>query len=132
MALDVTFEITTGAATQYRLKCETASISYDRPVIIIPLPGNVSPKLLDLGGMNIRWTLEGQVDESAVSSDGGITIPTKAQLETAVTNWWNETVKVTISGDAYNCKVMSFKCSLMSGRESWWSYNLLLAAEKKI
>lgn len=131
MSLDVTFEITTGAATQYRLKCETASLSYDRPVIIIPLPGAVSPKLLDLGGMNIRWTLEGQIDDAEVPTDGGLTIPTKTQLEDAVTGWWNETVKVTISGDAYNCKVMSFKCSLMGGRQDWWNYSLMLAAEKK-
>ncbi|MDP3917297.1 MAG: hypothetical protein Q8Q42_03350 [Nanoarchaeota archaeon] len=131
MALDVTFEITTGATTQYRLKCDTVAISYDRPVIRSPLAGNITPLILDIGGLNITITLEGRLDDTTPGNDGGIVIPGKVTLENAITNWWNETVQFTVLGDVYPVKVLTFRCTVVGAQETWWNYNMVLAAGKR-
>lgn len=121
MALGVTL---VSGATTYRLEAESVSIAYERSPIQIPLPGS-NPLLLDLGQFRPSINIDGKIPVTA-GSDGGVTIPSKNNLEDAVENWWNAPITVTILGDAYVSKIASCTFSMPASREAVWDYRLRL------
>lgn len=129
MALDVTLASSSGPTT-YRLKCSSTTFRVGKPVMAAPLAGGVNPIILDLGSFSIQWTLEGTLDETA-GNDGGIIIPSKVNLEDFVTNLWNSTITLTVSGDAYVGKITDFSAALVSGREDLWDFRMALSTVKR-
>lgn len=121
MALGVTI-VGGGGPTTYRLEAESVSIVFDRSPIQAPLPG-ADPLLLDLGMFRPSINIEGKVPVTA-GSDGGVTIPSKNNLEDAVESWYNTTITVTILGDSYTAKIASCAFSMPASREEVWDYRL--------
>lgn len=124
MSLDVQIVGGAGPLT-YRLKADSVTIVVDRDPRQAGLPG-ADPLLIDLGQFKPVIVVEGKVDETA-SSEGGVTIPSKVNLEDAVRTWYNlngGVITLTVSGDAYIGKFRSLRMTLPAGRESVWDFTL--------
>lgn len=129
MALDVQIVGGVGPLT-YRLKADSVSIVIDRDPRQAGLPG-VNPLLIDLGSFRPIIVVEGKLDEVA-GSEGGVTIPSKRDLEDAARTWYNTTITLTVSADAYVGKFRSLRMSLPAGRESVWDFTLQFVSQGRV
>lgn len=130
MALDVTIN---GVGTTYALQANNARITYTKSPIVIPIPGGL-PQIKDLGQFTCRIIIEGTLGETA-GTDGGNIIPSKENLEDIAMpagGWYDAVITTTISGDVYLCEVASLNFELVSAREEYWSYILILETSGRV
>ena len=126
MPLDV--QIVSGATT-YRLPADRISIFIGRNPLQSPISGQ-SPILADLGQFVPRITIHGTLGDAA-ATDGGVTVPSKVQLEDFVIDTYSATITFTVLGDNYVCKASSVTFDLQSARENFWDYSLVLVTQRR-
>ena len=125
MALTVELKKTTGGAVTYRLQATSFVVMVGRSPLQAPLPGG-DPLLLDLGQYKTQITVSGIIGDAS-STDGGVTIPSKNQLETAAYEWYDETNQIVDGSDVYVGKIASLRFEKAPDRaENQWDFSLQL------
>ena len=124
MALSIT--LSSDVPLTYRLPTERVLIAVDRTPIQSPLPG-IDPLIYDLGSFRISITCQGVVHSSS-GSDGGVTIPSKRELEDFCTDLFASTITISINvngnTDSYIGKIRSCTFTINSAREDFWDFAL--------
>jgi len=130
MALSVTITGGTSPVT-YKLPIEELTIAYDRSPFQIPLP-DASPELFDLGQFKPSIKMTG-ILASLADDEGGVTIPSKRNLEDAAVQWHDSTITlaITLEGltDSYICKIFQFTVNLVGGRNDVWQFTMQLVTQ---
>jgi len=116
--------------TTYHLQAESATIAYDRGPSAIPVPGGRDPIFMDFGSFSGTISVSGIIDETS-SSDGGVTIPSKENLEDKIIDWWNDTLEITVNGDRYAVRIKSARFEVSAATEHFWSYSMNFLAGKR-
>lgn len=126
MALDV--QIVSGATT-YRLQAASATLVLERRPTQIGLPG-VNPLFVDLGQFFPSWVIEGTVTETSLT-DGGVTVPSKIQLEDFLLDTYASDITLTVSGDSYVGKIRLCRLTVDAAREDRWQYTINMLTRRR-
>lgn len=138
MALDVS--IASGATT-YKLKATQLRVLYDKSPIQFGIPGGVNPIVFDLGQFIGSVSVEGIVDMTA-TSDGGVTVPSKNDLEDFVIDTWNADTTLTYTEDENGdgtaetqtygtARIKSLMCFKLAGQEDRWEFTLTILITRR-
>lgn len=127
MALDV--RLTFGATT-YRLLADKANIAIKRYPVLASPGGALNPITVELGQFNYFINVRGKVEEAATTEDG-VTIPSKVQLEDVIIDQWNATISIQLSGDSYTGKIQDANFELIGGVEDRWEYSITFTTNKR-
>lgn len=127
-------QITDGTDT-YVLFGTTIAISYDRnPIYASPGAGQ-DPLIEDLGFFRATVTLLGTIESNpSPTTDGGIDVASKADLEQFNTdNWENEitlSIMDTASTYSYVGAIKQVKFTQDGGKQDRWEFTLQLLSKK--
>jgi len=142
MALDIFLQRITkgnnsGASTvheQFKIQCQTLSVSYDRSPISAPLPGG-EVLLFDLGQTRVNVTIDGITADTGTNvSEGGIMIADKDDLERVAIHqdWWgtaSQVIRFKASDDEYEVQIASLKISMMAPVTDRWTFNMSMTGK---
>ncbi len=133
MALGITLTV---GGTTYRLQATKIMIRLSRNPIQAALPGGIDPLLLDLGQFRPSMVIEGAIKSVEPLSDGGISIPTKRQLEDLTSDNFASTITVSVSvggiSDDYVGKIANLSFTLPAARDDLWEYVMNLVTVGRI
>ena len=142
MALDIFLQRITkgnnsGASTvheQFKIQCQTLSVSYYRSPISAPLPGG-EVLLFDLGQTRVNVTIDGITADTGTNvSEGGIMIADKDDLERVAIHqdWWgtaSQVIRFKASDDEYEVQIASLKISMMAPVTDRWTFNMSMTGK---
>ena len=142
MALDIFLQRITkgnnsGASTvheQFKIQCQSLSVSYDRSPISAPLPGG-EVLLFDLGQTRVNVNIDGiTADTGTNGSEGGIMIADKDDLERVSIHqdWWgtaSQVIRFKASDDEYEVQIASLKISMMAPITDRWTFNMSMTGK---
>jgi len=142
MALDVFLQRITkgansGASTiheQFKVQCQTLSVSYDRSPISAPLPGG-EVLLFDLGQTRVNISIDGITADTGTNvSEGGIMIADKDDLEKVAVNqlWWgtaSQIIRFVASNDEYEVAIASLKFAMSAPIADRWTFNMSMTGK---
>jgi len=142
MALDIFLQRITkgnnsGASTiheQFKVQCQTLSVSYDRSPISAPLPGG-EVLLFDLGQTRVNVTIDGIASDTGTNkTEGGINIADKDDLERVAIHedWWGtatQVIRFIASTDEYEVAVSSLKFAMSAPIADRWTFNMSMTGK---
>lgn len=137
MALSITITSNSVPNITYRLQVDNFQLRYQRGPVQAPVPG-LDPILIDLGQFRPQITCSGTLRATS-GTDGGITIPSKRELEDFVEGSSGTpriyastiTLSTNIGGltDNYVGKIAACDFNMMPAREDLWEFRLMMVTE---
>jgi hypothetical protein len=142
MALDILLQRVTKGSTsanstiheQFKVQCQSLSVSYDRSPISAPLPGG-AVLLFDLGQTRVNVTIDGITADTGTNvSEGGIMIADKDDLEKIAVNqlWWgtaSQVIRFVASNDEYEVAIASLKFAMSAPIADRWTFNMSMTGK---